>query len=112
MDCAQIANVAASALVTLCAAVFVLVYHLKMPWQKTAVGRNLMAFSAAIGALCLYTVTITIWPDGVAAQVQRFSRTLLLLVIAGLLLQRLHMVLRARHRADETRPPQPTRTTD
>jgi len=98
MDCAQLANTAASGLVALCCTVFAVVYHLHAPWRSTTVGRHLMTFTIAIGSLALYTVVITIWPVGVTAAVLRSVRTLLLLVIAALVVQRTHMVLSAQHR--------------
>lgn len=97
MDCAQLANTAASALVALCCAVFAVVYHRNAPWRSTAVGRHLMTFTIAIGALGAYTVLVTIWSDGPAATVLRSARTLLLVVIAGLVIQRTRMVLNAQH---------------
>jgi len=98
MDCAQLANTAASALVALCCIVFAVVYHVHAPWRSTSVGRHVMTFTIAIGALALYTVVITIWPTGAPAAAFRFSRTLLLLIIAGLVIQRTHMVWAAQHR--------------
>jgi hypothetical protein len=97
MDWAQLANTAASALVTLASAVFAVVYHLHAPWQSTAVGRHVMTFTLAIGALGAYTVAITLWPDGTPAAVLRATRTVLLIVIAALVIQRTRMVLRAQH---------------
>jgi cation transport ATPase len=97
MDCAQLANTAVSGLVALTCIVFAVVYHRHAPWRSTAVGRHLMSFTVAIGALCAYTVAITLWPDGVPATVFRATRTALLLVIAGLVVQRTRMVLRAQH---------------
>jgi hypothetical protein len=97
MDCAQLANTAASGLVALCCIIFAVVYHVHAPWRSTAVGRHLMVFTLAIGGLGAYTVLITIWPDGTAATVLRSLRTTLLVVIAGLVIQRTHMVLRAQH---------------
>jgi hypothetical protein len=102
MDCAQLANTAASALVTLCCIAFAVVYQLHAPWRSTPVGRHLMAFTAAIGALATYTVLVTVWPDGTTATVLRFTRALVLLVIAALVLQRTHMVLNAQHRGAMT----------
>lgn len=95
MDWAQLANAAASGLVALCCAVFAAVYHRHAPWRSTPVGRHLMTFTIAIGALGLYTVLVTIWPTGPTAAALRTSRTVLLLVIAGLVMQRTRMVLRA-----------------
>lgn len=102
MDCAQLANTAASGLVTLCCIGFAIVYHLHAPWRSTPVGRHLMLFTAAIGGLAFYTVLITVWPEGTTALVLRSLRSLLLFVIAGLVLQRTHMVLNAQHRGAMT----------
>ncbi|MEW2402115.1 hypothetical protein [Streptomyces sp. NPDC046862] len=98
MDWAQLANTAASGLVALCCVTFAVVYHRHAPWRSTAVGRHVMLFTIAIGALALYTVLVTFWPEGPATAVLRSARTLLLLVIAGLVVQRTHMVLTAQHR--------------
>jgi hypothetical protein len=111
MDCAQLANTAASGLVALCCAVFVVVYHRHAPWRSTPVGRHLMTFTVSIGLLALYTVLVTIWPAGVTGTALRSARTLLLLLIAGLVVQRTHMVLSAQHRGAlmeaEHDPPDP-----
>jgi len=98
MDCAQLANAAASGLVALCCTVFAIVYHLRAPWWSTEVGRHVMTFTLAIGALALYTVLVTLWPEGTTATVLRTARTVVLLVIAGLVIQRIHMVVSAQHR--------------
>jgi FlaA1/EpsC-like NDP-sugar epimerase len=97
MDCAQLANTTASGLVALCCAVFGVVYHRHAPWRTTHVGRHLMLFTAAIGALGAYTVLVTIWSDGLPAALLRSARTLILLLIAALVIQRTRMVLRAQH---------------
>lgn len=99
MDDAQLANAIASALVALCSLVFAVVYHVRAPWRSTSVGRHIMTFTLAIGALCLYTVLVTIWPEGPFATVARVLRTLLLLGIAGLIVQRTGMVRRAQRHA-------------
>lgn len=98
MDCAQLANTAASALVALCCVTFAVVYHRHAPWRSTSVGRHVMAFTIAIGVLGAYTVLVTIWPVGVTGMVLRWARTLLLLLIAALVIQRTYMVLSAQHR--------------
>ena len=98
MNWSQIANLTASGLVTLCCARFAVVYHRHAPWRSTRVGRHLMTFTITIGGLCLYTVLVTIWPVGCAATVLRSARTLLLLFIAVLVIQRTHMVLAAQRR--------------
>ncbi|MFE0206980.1 hypothetical protein [Streptomyces sp. NPDC058985] len=112
MDCAQLANLAASSLVALCSLVFGIVYHRFAPWRSTVVGRHIMTFTLAIGALGAYTVAINVWDYGAPAMVLRTVRTLLLLVIAGLVVQRIVMVVRAQHRRvlhdalqDPTGPP-------
>ncbi|MEU1134924.1 hypothetical protein ABZ383_34565 [Streptomyces sp. NPDC005900] len=97
MDCAQLANIAASGLVALCSAVFAVVYNRYAPWRSTALGRHIMTFTLAIGALGVYTVAIAVWDHGVPAMVFRATRTLLLLVIAVLVMQRTRMVVRAQH---------------
>ena len=99
MDGAQLANVAASGLVALCSLAFALVYERKAPWRSTAVGRHVMAFTLAIGALGAYTVAITVWDEGTPALVFRTIRTLLLLFIAALVVQRIRMVVRAQHQS-------------
>ncbi|MFF1444102.1 hypothetical protein [Streptomyces sp. NPDC058295] len=97
MDSAQLANVCASGLVALCCTIFAIVYHLHAPWQSTPVGRHVMTFTLAIGALAAYTVLVSVWPDGVVATVMRVARVLLLLAIAALVIQRTRMVLTAQH---------------
>ncbi|KPC95041.1 hypothetical protein ADL27_11230 [Streptomyces sp. NRRL F-6602] len=98
MNWAQITNFTASGLVAAASLVFAVVYHLHAPWRSTPVGRHLMAFTIAIGLLSLYTIAITMWPDGTPATVLRATRTGLLLVIAGLVVQRIHMVITVQHR--------------
>ncbi|WP_446458671.1 putative phage holin [Streptomyces rochei] len=102
MDCAQLANLAASSLVALCSIAFGVVYHRYAPWRSTAVGRHIMTFTLAIGALGAYTVAINVWDHGLPALVFRTSRTLLLLVIACLVVQRTSMVVRAQQRRTRT----------
>ncbi|WP_042174574.1 hypothetical protein [Streptomyces sp. NBRC 110035] len=98
MNWAQLANTAASGLVALASMLFAVVYHLHAPWRSTAVGRHLMGFTLAIGALGAYTVAITMWPEGAPASVLRTIRTALMVVIAALVVQRIHMVITAQHR--------------
>lgn len=105
MDCAQVANIAASALVALFALIFVVVYHLKAPWRSTVVGRHMMTFTAAIGGLGLYTVLITVWPTGAPAAVMRTGRTVLLVLIAILVMQRTRLVVNAQHDGNPKEPP-------
>lgn len=96
MSLAEILNMSVSALVTVCSAAFCLTYHRLAPWRSTPMGWHLMLLSAALGALGLYTVVITlVGLDGTAATVLRIVRAALLLLVAGLLAQRTHMVIRA-----------------
>lgn len=107
MNWAQTANLAASGLMALASVVFAVVYHLYAPWRSTPVGRHLMTFTLAIGALGAYTVALTIWPDGAPASILRTARTVLLVIIAGLVVQRILMVISAQHRGAllDARPP-------
>jgi hypothetical protein len=109
MDYTQIANALVSGLVALCCLNFAIIYHLHAPWRSTPFGRHLMTFTLSIGALATYTVLITVWPDGWAADVLRFARILLLLFIAGLVLQRTRMVLAAQHKGGLTQVPRSDR---
>ncbi len=98
MSMAQILNLAASGLVAVTAAAFIVTYHLLAPWRRTAMGWHLMLFTGAIGCLGLYTIVVTITGlDGVPAMVLRYARTVLLLVVSGLMVQRTWMVWAAQH---------------
>lgn len=99
----QWANVAASLLVAVVCVVFVVVYHLRTTWRRSEVGRNLMALAAALGALFVYTVLMTLWPDGSFAQALRWARTAIAVVIAGVMAQRVRLLLKAqREHRDRT----------
>lgn len=97
MDCAQLANVYASGLVALCCLICAVIYHIRAPWRSTAIGRHVMTFTLSIGALTAYTVLVSVWPDGVFATVMRLARTLLLLFIAWLVIQRARLIIAAQH---------------
>jgi hypothetical protein len=88
-------NVVASMLATTSCAAFVAAYHVHAPWWRSEVGRNLMGFAAAVGALCLYTVLITIWSDGAFIVMARVVRTVVLLAVAVLMVQRTRLLLKA-----------------
>ncbi|MFM9652746.1 putative phage holin [Streptomyces galilaeus] len=98
----QWANVAASMMASAVCAVFVVTYHVRATWWRTNVGRNLMGLPAAIGALCLYTVLVSFWPDGCFAIVMRGVRTAVIVGISVLMAQRIRMLLKAQrqHRDD------------
>jgi hypothetical protein len=99
----QWANVAASLLVSLACAAFIAAYHTRVTWWRSDVGRNLMALAAALGALFLYTVPASLWPDGCLAIVLRWVRVGLALAIAAVMVQRTRLLLRAqREHRDRT----------
>jgi len=54
-----------------------------------------MGFTGAVGLLCLYTVLITIWPEGCVAAILRSVRTAVLLAMSILMTQRTRMVIQA-----------------
>jgi hypothetical protein len=96
MTLAEWANTAVSGLVALCAMVFVVTYHRLAPWRGSGVGWYLMSFVVTIGMLGAYTVVImAVGVDGPAATVLRLVRTVLLLTVAGLLLQGTRAMWRA-----------------
>lgn len=96
LDVAQWANVSASGLVAVSAGVAAVIYHLRAPWRRTRIGRHIMAVTVAIGLLCLYTVLVTlVWPTGPVTAVLRVARTVLQVVLAGLLIQRARLVVEA-----------------
>lgn len=113
MSIAQILNLAVSALVFLCSMTFVGTYHLMAPWRRTYMGWHLMLFTGAIGLLGLYTVVVTITGlDGAPAMVLRYVRSSLLLLVAGLMLQRTWMVWTAQHRPARATATSDSRTGD
>ncbi|MEU8682968.1 hypothetical protein [Streptomyces sp. NPDC048611] len=92
-------NTAGSAIVLASAVVFVVTYHLLAPWRSTPLGWHLMLFAGSIGGLGGYTVAIAIvGQDGPAAFALRIVRTVLLLTIACLLVQRTVLVIRVQRR--------------
>ncbi|WP_208030846.1 putative phage holin [Streptomyces cyanogenus] len=88
-------NVAASVLAAAACVVFVATYHLHASWWRSEVGRNLMGFAAAVGMLCLYTVLVTVWPTGCVAILLRAIRTVVLLAVAALMVQRTRLLIKA-----------------
>ncbi|WP_055693015.1 putative phage holin [Streptomyces prasinopilosus] len=98
----QWVNATASMLAFAACAGFAAVYHWRATWWRTEVGRNLMGFAVTVGLLCLYTVLVTLWPDGCFVVIARWMRTVLLLAVAALMVQRTRLFIRAqqdhRHR--------------
>jgi hypothetical protein len=96
-------NIAASTLAAIACAVFIGAYHAKAPWWRSDIGRNLMSFAGAVGLLCAYTVLVSFFPDGCFAIVMRGVRTITVLAIATLMIQRTRLLLKAQreHQHDE-----------
>ncbi|MDK1473590.1 hypothetical protein QNO07_09180 [Streptomyces sp. 549] len=92
LDWARWMNVSASTALALSALVFVVVYHVLAPWWRSAAGRHLMAVAVTLGLLGAYTVVITAWPE---CGWLRVARSVVVVVMAGLLVQRTVMVVRA-----------------
>lgn len=89
-------NVGASTLAGLACLAFAVTYHLRVSWWRSEVGRNLMAFAVAVAALCVYTVLATLMKgDDCALMALRIFRTVVLLSVAALILQRRHLLLKA-----------------
>lgn len=100
----QLMNAAASTLAALACIVFVATYHLRATWWRTEVGRNQMAFAVTIGMLCVFTVLATVWQsDQCILLALRIWRTVVLLAVAGLMVQRTRLLLKAqRENRDRT----------
>lgn len=90
----QLANVSASGLVFFASLVFAITYHLRAPWQSTAIGRHIMAVTISMGLLGLYTVLATLWPHG-PIEALRIGRTVLLVSLAAQLAWRTRLMIDA-----------------
>lgn len=95
-------NVGASTLAAVTCAVFMVTYHVKATWWRSDIGRNLMLFAAAVGLLCIYTVLVSLFPDGCFAIAMRGVRTATVLAISGLMVQRTLLLLNAQREHDDT----------
>ncbi|MGW4810568.1 putative phage holin [Kitasatospora cineracea] len=105
LDAAQWANVSASGLVAVSSASAAVMYHVRAPWRRSRIGRHIMAVTVSVGLLGLYTVLITlVWPSGPAAAVLRVSRCVLLVVMAGLMVQRVRLVVDAQRELPKESP--------
>lgn len=95
-------NVGASTLAALACIRFAVTYHLRVTWWKSEVGRNLMAFAAAVAALCLYTVLATFLQGDECALISlRSFRILVLLFVAALMVQRRRLLLKAQRESHD-----------
>ncbi|OQQ16150.1 hypothetical protein B0675_02380 [Streptomyces sp. M41(2017)] len=96
MTLAEVMNASVSGLVAVFAATFLTTYTRRARWEDTSIGRYFVAAVATVGLLALYTVVIMlVGLDGTAATVLRVCRSVLLLGIAGLLLQATRAVRKA-----------------
>jgi len=96
-------NAIMSALGFLACAVFVVSYHRTATWWKSEVGRNQMAFVAAIGLLCLYTVLATVWQgDECVLAALRSVRSIAVAAVILLVVQRTRLMLRAQREDHRT----------
>lgn len=92
----ELVNAAASTLAFAACAGFAVTYHVRATWWRSEVGRNLMSFAVSVGLLCLYTVLATIWQaDECILAVLRSLRTVVLLAVAVLMVQRTRLLLKA-----------------
>lgn len=105
MSWAQWVNVVGSGMVAAAAGAFVVAYATTAPWWRSRVGWHVMTVTAAMGWLGVYTVLITIWPVGPVAAGLRVSRAVVIVALAGLLVQRAAMVIRAQRPERDTQTP-------
>lgn len=88
-------NIGASTLATIACLIFVITYQAKAPWWRSDIGRNLVMLPAAVGLLCTYTVLVSLFPDGCFAIILRGIRTIAVLAVAALMIQRTRLLLQA-----------------
>jgi hypothetical protein len=92
----QWVNVAMSMLAALACAGCALVYHWRVVWWRSEIGRNQMFFAVTIGLLFLYTVVATLSQDSPCAlAVLRGIRTAIGAAVVGLMVQRARLIVRA-----------------
>ncbi|MCG6493452.1 hypothetical protein [Kitasatospora sp. A2-31] len=99
----QLANWAASALLAATSVAAAVTYHLRAPWRRTRIGRHVMTVTVALGLLGAYTVVVSVWPTGPVAACLRIARTVLLVVLAVSMVQRVRLIADAQRQPD--RPP-------
>ncbi|MBZ6207565.1 hypothetical protein KVH31_13755 [Streptomyces olivaceus] len=88
-------NFSASGFTALACITFAALYHRRVTWWRSAIGRNLMGLAAAIGVLCAYTVLITLAPDGCLSVILRGIRTCMVLTVGGIMIQQTRLLLKA-----------------
>ncbi|MBW1600911.1 hypothetical protein JJV70_02090 [Streptomyces sp. JJ66] len=85
---------AAGAVLAAAAGMFVRVYHVRAPWWRSREGRHLVAVAVVLGAVGVQEVGAVVCPGW---GWWRPLRAGLLLTAAGLLVQRIAMVLHPRY---------------
>lgn len=96
-------NVIASGWAALACVGFAVTYHLRATWWKSGVGRNQMWFAAVVAALCTFTVLATVWQgDECVLMALRISRTMVLLAVAVLMVQRTRLLIKAQREDHRT----------
>lgn len=98
----QLANWAASVLLAVSSVIAAVTYHLRAPWRRSRIGRHVMTVTVALGLLGAYTVVVSLWPGGLLATGLRIGRTVLLVVLAVSMVQRVRLIADA-----QRRPPDP-----
>lgn len=94
MSVEQWSNVGGSMVAVAGCLLFVVVYALRVTWWRSEFGRNMMALGAVLAALFLYTVLVSLWPDGCLAMVLRWVRTAIAIAVAVIMVQRTRILLR------------------
>ncbi len=92
LDLSQQVNTAGSALVFLASALAAGMYHVRAPWYRSPIGRHIMGVTVSVGLLGLYTVLLTFWPNGGFAEVMRYGRATLLVILAVMMVQRSRLI--------------------
>lgn len=96
MDAAQISNLTASGLVCASSATAATVYHLRARWWQSRTGRHIMGVTISVGLLGLYTILVSlVWRTGPVAAGLRIGRTVVLVFLAVMMMQRVLLVIDA-----------------
>lgn len=75
-------------------AAFVVLYHVSARWWRSAEGRHLMSFTAALAMILGWLAYRSLTAPRALSQVEEYGRTVVYVVVAGLLLWRLELLLR------------------
>ena len=76
------------------------VYHLRARWWDSRTGRHIMGVTVSVGWLGLHTLLVSlVWRTGPVAAGLRIGRTVVLVFLAVMMMQRVLLVI------DAQRPP-------